>query len=71
MDHMLLAASRNEAKAGRGLLSVRVVHKHNDMEPGKGFFTLAKEYGLDTSDQTKCWIAETKKVFAYWSVRNI
>ena len=67
MNHMLLDVSRNEAEAGRGLLSVIVVHKLGDMEPGKGFFGLAKDMGLDTSDQTKCWINETKKVFAHWS----
>src|SRR5688572_20040482 len=36
--------ARDEEAAGRGLLSVVVVHKHGDMEPGGGFFDLAKHY---------------------------
>src|SRR5437867_1693498 len=34
--------SRDEERAGRNLLSVLVVHKHGDMEPGFGFYDLAK-----------------------------
>jgi hypothetical protein len=34
--------ARGEEQAGRGLLSAVVVHKHGEMEPGKGFFELAK-----------------------------
>ena len=60
--------ARDEEQAGRGLLSVVVVHKHGDMEPGPGFFELAKYFKRNTSDQTKCWIEETKRVFKVWSV---
>src|SRR6266576_1530464 len=34
--------ARDEEHVGRGLLSVLVVHKHGDMEPGFGFYELAK-----------------------------
>jgi hypothetical protein len=37
---MLGAVSRNEHKAGRGMLSVLVVHKGGDIMPGPGFFEL-------------------------------
>jgi len=37
-------------KVGRGMLSVIVVHKEGDMQPGPGFFELAGELGRDTSD---------------------
>jgi len=67
MDDMLLEVSRSEASAGRGLLSVIVVHKYGDMEPGNGFYTLAAEMGIDTTDRTKCWIDQTKNVWACWS----
>jgi hypothetical protein len=67
MDDMLLDVSRNEASQGRGLLSVIVVHKHGDMEPGNGFYGLAESMGLDTSHRTACWIRELHKVHAYWS----
>ncbi len=56
-----------EDKAGRGLLSVIVVHKAGDMQPGPGFFKLAKKLGRDTSDILVCWIDELKKVHGYWS----
>lgn len=60
--------ARDEEQAGRGLLSVVVVHKHGDMEPGPGFFELAKYFKRNTADQTKCWIEETKRVYKVWSV---
>lgn len=59
--------SWEEDKAGRGMLSVIVVHKAGDMQPGHGFFELARDLGRDTSDILACWITELKKVHAYWS----
>ena len=70
MDDMLLEVSRNEAAQGRGLLSVIVVHKHGDMEPGNGFYGLAQSMGLDVSDRTACWVSELHKVHSYWSRRG-
>ncbi len=67
MDDMLLEVSRNEAAQGRGLLSVIVVHKHGDMEPGNGFYGLAESMGRDVSDRTACWISELHKVHGHWS----
>lgn len=65
--HLLGELSEVEDAAGRGMLSVIVVHKSGDMQPGPGFFELAKQLGRDTSDILKCWIEELKKVHAYWS----
>jgi len=65
--HLLGELSEVEDAAGRGMLSVIVVHKSGDMLPGPGFFELAKQLGRDTSDILKCWIEELKKVHAYWS----
>jgi hypothetical protein len=59
--------SSEEDDAGRGLLTVIVVHKSGDMQPGPGFFELAEERGRDTSDILQCWVAELKKVHAYWA----
>jgi hypothetical protein len=56
--------SVEENAAGNGMLSAIVVHKSGDMEPGKGFFNLAKECGRDVSDRDKCWIEEVKFVHA-------
>ncbi|HWT03244.1 MAG TPA: hypothetical protein VN256_23530 [Pyrinomonadaceae bacterium] len=60
--HMLDEISREEDDAGRGMLSVIVVHKEGDMMPGPGFFKLAKQLGRDTSDREKCWIEEFNRV---------
>ena len=64
---MLEEISREENVAGHGMLSVVVVHKSGDMQPGVGFFELAEELGRDTSDRTKCWIEEFKRVCIHWS----
>jgi len=63
---MLGEISEEEDAAGRGMLTVIVVHKHGDMLPGSGFFKLAKTLGRDTSDIEKCWINELKWVFGKW-----
>lgn len=65
--HLLDELSEEEDASGRGMLSVIVVHKAGDMQPGPGFFELAKQLGRDTSNILKCWVEELKKVHAYWS----
>gem|GEM_PF-438876 len=42
MFHLLGEISREEDAAGRGMLTAIVVHKSGDMQPGPGFFELAK-----------------------------
>ncbi len=64
--HLLGDISSNEDDAGHGMLSVIVVHKDGDMQPGPSFFELAKQRGRNTSDILACWIDELKKVHAYW-----
>jgi molybdopterin synthase catalytic subunit len=59
--------STEEDAADRGMLSVLVVHKVGDMQPGPGFFELAGELGRDTSDILRCWVDELKKVHRVWS----
>ena len=63
---MLGEISGEENAAERGMLSVIVVHKSGDKQPGPGFFEFAEELGRDTSDILKCWVDELKKVYAYW-----
>jgi hypothetical protein len=60
--------SVDEHEAGRPLLSVLVVHKTGDMQPGNGFFELAQALGRNTSDIDKAWIEEVRKVFQHWNV---
>jgi len=62
--------SEEEYRAGRGMISALVVHKQGDMEPGTGFFDLAQELGLDTSDRLSCWIGQVHKVHDYWCNRT-
>lgn len=59
--------SEDEDKAGRGMLSVIVVHKRGDMMPGPGFFELAKRLGRAVEDLEKTWVDEINQVHAYWS----
>jgi hypothetical protein len=58
--------STSEDDQGRGLLTVLVVHKNGDMQPGPGFFELAKKRGRDTTDILKCWVDELHRVHAVW-----
>lgn len=67
MSEMLGEISEEEDAAGRGLLTVIVVHKSGDMEPGIGFYDLAAKRGRDISDKTKLWVAELHRVHDYWA----
>ena len=65
--HFLGEISAEEDAADRGMLTVVVVHKDGDMQPGPGFFQLAESLGRDTSDILQCWVKELSRVHAYWS----
>lgn len=66
---MLGEISSEEDAEGRGMLTVIVVHKYGDMQPGPGFFELARALGRDISDIEKCWLEELRKVHGFWSNR--
>lgn len=68
--HLLGEISSEEDKAGRGMLTAIVVHKSGDMQPGPGFFELAKSLGKDTTDRLICWISEFNKVHDYWANKH-
>ena len=63
LAHMLGEISTAEHEAGRGMLTVVVVHKHGDQMPGSGFFQLARSLGHDTKDRETFWIGELEKVY--------
>jgi hypothetical protein len=65
--HFLGEISESEDDAGRGLLTAIVVHKTGDMQPGPGFFELAKRRGRNTRDRTKCWVKEYERVYNIWA----
>jgi len=67
MFHLLGEISVEEEEAGRGMLTAIVVHKSGDMQPGPGFFELAKSLGKDTSDVLACWVSEFNRVHDYWA----
>lgn len=66
MDDLLVDVSTQEHETGRPLLSVMVVHKYGDQEPGNGFYTLAECLGFKFSDRQAFWIAEFNRVTEYW-----
>jgi molybdopterin synthase catalytic subunit len=68
--HLLGEISTEEDKAGRGMLTAIVVHKTGDMQPGPGFFELAKSLGRNTKDSLECWIKEFNRVHDYWANKN-
>ena len=66
MDYLLVQVSTEEHEAGRPLLSVIVIHKGGDMEPGNGFYELAKDLGFDVSNRLAFWTSELTRVQNYW-----
>jgi hypothetical protein len=71
LDHLLGEISSDENAAGRGMLTVLVVHKVGDMEPGRGFYKLAPSLGRNTSDLKKCWIDELHRVHREWAPQSV
>ncbi|HWQ91027.1 MAG TPA: hypothetical protein VN673_05095 [Clostridia bacterium] len=57
---------RDEAHAGRGILSVVVVHKDGDAAPGHGFYQLAAYFNRNVSDPQKCFVDELTLVHKQW-----
>jgi len=66
LAHMLGLISSDEAKKGRGMLTAVVVRKNGAMEPGPGFYKLAKSLGRRASDPRECWLRELKRIYTYW-----
>ena len=67
LAHMLGEISTAEHDAGRGMLTVVVVHKHGDQMPGPGFFQLARSLGHNTANREVFWIGELERVYRAWS----
>jgi len=69
LAHMLGEISSEEDAAGRGMLTVLVVHKEY-VRPGDGFFELARSLGRDVRDREKVWITEFNRVIDYYRNRR-
>ena len=66
-NHFLEEISREEAAAGRGMMTALVVHKVGDMQPGSGFYELARELRRNVADIAACWSDELNSVYAAWA----
>ena len=65
--NMLGEISTAEDAAGRGMLTVIVVHGQGDTLPGAGFFRLARRLGKEVSDERAFWAEELERVYRSWS----
>lgn len=63
---MLGEISTEEDSSGRGMLTVLVVHKGDDLMPGGGFFELARQLKRDVDDHESFWVEEFKRVTTHW-----
>ncbi|MDE0693179.1 MAG: hypothetical protein OXI55_13195 [Gammaproteobacteria bacterium] len=66
LGHLLGEISTAEHDAGRGMLTVVVVHKHGDHMPGPGFFRLARSLGYEVQDRETLWLEQLEKVHRTW-----
>ncbi len=64
---MLGEISTAEDAAGRGMLTVIVVHGIGDTLPGAGFFKLARRLGRVFTDDRAFWAQEFDRVYGSWS----
>ena len=67
---MLGEIATAEDAAGRGIITAIVVYKSAGLEPGPGFFHIAKELGRDTSDRERFWVEELAAVHNGWSAAS-
>ena len=66
LDALLSEVSTEEHAAGRGMLTVLVVHADGDRLPGPGFFELARRLGYEFDDEEIFWGEEFERVCAAW-----
>lgn len=66
MHGLFCDISRDEERAGRGLLCVVVVKKGPNGMPGKGYFAFAKGLGRDDSKKRQSFESELARVHAEW-----
>lgn len=64
--HILGLISSGEVKKGRGMLTAVVVQKNGAMEPGSGFYALAKRLGYKVKNPKEFWLRELNRIYVYW-----
>lgn len=70
LSHMLGVIAEEETQAGRGMLTVVVVHKSGDQKPGPGFYEMARKLGHAVVDQEAFWVDELNRVHRAWSAKK-
>ena len=60
-----------EHEAGRPLISALVVHKGGDWQPGEGFWSFARDLGIDPGSgetaRLDFWVREIERCYAAWA----
>jgi hypothetical protein len=60
-----------EHEAGRALISALVVHKGGDWQPGEGFWSFARDLGIDPGSghtaRLDFWVREIERCYAHWA----
>jgi hypothetical protein len=69
LDETLVDISADENAAGRGMLSVVVIHSGGDRLPGLRFFAQAKELGRSGKSEREIWDLEVQAVQNFWKER--
>ncbi|MGO8450663.1 hypothetical protein ACC779_12200 [Rhizobium ruizarguesonis] len=65
LAHFLGEISAEEHESGRPLITALVVHKH-DLQPGKGFFELARSRGYSFIDEIEFWSDQIDLLRKQW-----
>ncbi|WFT84357.1 hypothetical protein [Rhizobium leguminosarum] len=65
LAHFLGEISAEEHESGRPLISSLVVHKH-DLQPGNGFFELARSLGYSFIDEIEFWSDQIDLLRSQW-----
>lgn len=63
MNHLLGAILEDEHVAGRPLITAIVTHKNGDMEPGPGFYEMARALGYATPEPYVFWAMQVQEIF--------
>src|SRR3569833_2653967 len=66
LAHLLGEIATEERLAGRGLLTVVVVHKSGDRMPGPGFFKKTKTHKNNNTNKLAFWSGEMRRVNEVW-----
>ncbi|WP_433318647.1 hypothetical protein [Micromonospora chersina] len=63
LNHLLGAILEDEQRGARPLLTAIVTHKSGDLEPGPGFYEMARSLGHTFDDPLSFWATQVQDVF--------